>query len=633
MQYFLPRFQLARPLNSGELKKFFTSRHSATCYLKVKRGPMKTNLKALSALALLSLLPYGIAQTSSSGSKSTTKKKQTASEAAVQAQIDALRNEMQSQIQSLKQQLSEKDAQLQQAQQAAAAAQSAAQQAQQAAQQAQQANSTNTEAVTSLQGAVTDLKTNNASLAQTVQDAQKQTKALENPDVIHFKGVTLSPTGSYLAAETVWRSAATAGGIATPFSSLPIQAADAAHLSEFFATAQQSRIALLAEGKTPNFTLRGYYEADFLSSGNSSNSNQSNSYTLRQRQLWGQASTAKWTVSGGQMWSLATEYKPDSQLGPGKEQVPQTIDPNYNTGFTWERQYGFRASMNLPGKTTLAFSVENPEVLNLGGTVPTFLLVGGPGSTNLDPTANYSYNLAPDLIVKASADPSFGGHYEAYGIGRFFHWRTYTSLTAPVNAYNDSTVGGGVGGSARYSVFEKKVDFGIKGLWGDGISRYGDSTLADATATYAGTVKLLHGYSAMGTIEAHATPRLDLYLYYGTDGVFRNYSFVPAGGYLGLKAGTPYGYGNYFFNNAGCFTEPLPGGGDLPTTPSNCAANTRDVQEITFGYWYDFYKGPMGRLRQGFQYSYATRNVFSGIGATPQATDSMFWTSFRYYLP
>jgi hypothetical protein len=71
----------------------------------------------------------------------------------------------------------------------------------------------------------------------------------------------------------------------------------------------------------------------------------------------------------------------------------------------------------------------------------------------------------------------------------------------------------------------------------------------------------------------------------------------------------------------------------VPATPANCAANNRDVQEITFGYWYDFYKGPMGRLRQGFQYSYATRNVFSGIGATPQATDSMFWTSFRYYLP
>ncbi len=586
------------------------------------------NLKALAALALAMAIPYGNAQTATK--KKTTK---TSSDAAVQAQIDALRTDMQSQIQSLKQQLSEKDAQLQQAQQAAAAAQAAAQQAQQAAQAAQQANSTNTEAVTSLQGAVTDLKTNDAAIVQTVQDAQKQTKAqIEHPDAIYFKGVTLSPTGSYLAGETVWRSAATGAGLATPFGSLPLQAADAAHLTEFFASAQQSRIALLAEGKTPNFTLRGYYEADFLSAGSSSNSNQSNSYTLRQRQLWAQASTSKWMVTGGQMWSLATEYKPDSQLAPGKEQAPATIDPNYNTGFNWERQYAFRASINLPYKTTFALAVENPELLNLGGTVPSFLLTGGPGGNNLNSGANYTFNYAPDLILKASADPKFG-HFEAYGIGRFFHWRTYTSLTAPVNAYNDATVGGGIGGSGRISTFQKKLDFGLKGQWGDGVNRYGASTLADATANYAGTVKLLHGYSVMGTIEGHATPRLDLYFYYGTDGTFRNYSYTPAGGYLGEKAGTPYGYGNYSFNNTGCFTEPLPGGANSPSNPANCAANTRDVQEITFGYWYDFYKGPMGRLRQGFQYSYATRNVFSGIGATPQATDSMFWTSFRYYLP
>lgn len=596
---------------------------------------MKTNLKALVPLALVLALPYGNAQTATSAPKKThhTAKPATPS---VQSQIESLRSDMQSQqsqIQSLKQQLSDKDAQLQQAQQSAAAAQAAAQQAQQAAQQAQQANTTNTEAVTSLQGAVTDLKTNDTSILQTVQDAQKQTAAkLEHPDAIYFKGVTLSPSGSYLAAETVWRSAATGAGLATPFSGIPLQAAGAAHLSEFFATAQQSRIALLAEGKTPNFTMRGYYEADFLSAGSSSNSNQSNSYTLRQRQLWAQASTKKWMVTGGQMWSLATEYKPDSQLAPGKENAPQTIDPNYNTGFNWERQYGFRASMNFPYNTTFAVAVENPELLNLGGTVPTFLLTGGPGGNNLNSGANYTFNYAPDLIAKAAADPKFGGHYEIYGIARFFHWRTYTSLTAPVNAYNDATVGGGIGGSARYS-FQKKLDIGLKGQWGDGINRYGATTLPDATATWNGTVKLLHGYSAMGTIEGHATPRLDLYFYYGTDGTFRNYSYSPNYTYLGIKPNTPYGYGNYSFNNTGCMTETVPGGANLPTNPSSCAANTRDVQEITFGYWYDFYKGPMGRLRQGFQYSYATRNVFSGIGATPQATNSMWWTSFRYYLP
>ena len=62
-------------------------------------------------------------------------------------------------------------------------------------------------------------------------------------------------------------------------------------------------------------------------------------------------------------------------------------------------------------------------------------------------------------------------------------------------------------------------------------------------------------------------------------------------------------------------------------------ADTKDVQELTFGYWYNFYNGPAGRLRQGLQYSYAQRNIWSGVGVTPKGTDNMVFTSLRYYLP
>jgi hypothetical protein len=73
--------------------------------------------------------------------------------------------------------------------------------------------------------------------------------------------------------------------------------------------------------------------------------------------------------------------------------------------------------------------------------------------------------------------------------------------------------------------------------------------------------------------------------------------------------------------------------GYTPANPANCTADTKDVQEFTAGYWYDLYRGPAGRLRQGLQYAYFQRNIWSGIGTTPNATDNMFWTSFRYYLP
>jgi hypothetical protein len=357
------------------------------------------------------------------------------------------------------------------------------------------------------------------------------------------------------------------------------------------------------------------------------------------------------------MWSLVTETR--QGMTNRTEAVPQTVDPNYVPGFSWERQYAFRVVNEIiPNTLWLGAAAENPDALGLGGTVPANLLLGSYGTNAgayngggtytisgnvpaVGAAASYSFNLAPDIIAKVAAEPKFGGHYELYGLARFFQYRNYvgykststfnpttgvTSVTITyTSAYNDQTVGGGVGGSARYPFLDKKVEVGIKGLWGDGISRYGDSTLSDATANYVGRLKLLHGYSALGTIEAHATPRLDIYFNYGTDGVFRNYSNSPTGAH--------YGYGNYAFNNSGCDTQPAPVSAFAPNNPGTCAANNRDIQEITFGYWYDFYKGPMGRLRQGFQYGYTTRDVFSGVGPTPQGTDSMFWTSFRYYLP
>ena len=111
---------------------------------------------------------------------------------------------MQTQIQQLKQQLSDRDQQLQQAQQAAAAAQAAATQAQQQAAQQAATLTENTQAVSNLQGAVTDLKTNNISLATTIQEQQtKVEKQIDQSRCSPLQGRHALPTGSFLAAETV----------------------------------------------------------------------------------------------------------------------------------------------------------------------------------------------------------------------------------------------------------------------------------------------------------------------------------------------------------------------------------------------------------------------------------------------
>ena len=103
---------------------------------------------------------------------------------------------------------------------------------------------------------------------------------------------------------------------------------------------------MLAEGKLDNVKIGGYYETDFLSAGTTSNNNQSNSYTLRQRQFWGQAAfTNGFTVTGGQQWSLLTETT--NGMDNRTETLPMTIDAQYHVGFSWARQYGFRAYQEL----------------------------------------------------------------------------------------------------------------------------------------------------------------------------------------------------------------------------------------------------------------------------------------------
>jgi hypothetical protein len=590
----------------------------------------------------------------------------------VQEQIQSLRQDMEQQIQALQQQLTTSQTQLQQAQAAAAAAQAAAQQAQQqAAQQAQTLNDNST-AVSGLQSAVTDLKTSSSSLQAVVTDNQaKVQKQIEHPDVLNYKGITLSPNGSFVAAETVNRTRATGSDISTPFTSIPLENTDASKVSEFYGTARQSRLALMAEGKLPNETIRGYYEMDWLGVGTTSNNNESNSYVMRLRQIWAQAEMNNgFTFSAGQMWSLATQYKQGLTLR--QENNPPTIDPNYTAGFVWERQYGARVVKSFTPydkKVWLGFSVENPQTLAPSGSgLPTNYLIGSagtggglyngagaPSGPNAAPATsanltNYSWNLAPDLIAKVAFEPGFG-HYEVYGIGRFFRDRiypnsvttattvdgvtTYAVTGSTVGAYNDSTVGGGIGGSALLPVVPKLLTVSIAGLWGDGVGRYGNSQIGDITLNPLAQINPLHVVSALLSVDINPTPRLALYLDYGEDEDFRDYFYTNA---AKTKA---EGYGSPLAVQTGCFTEPAPGvtptAGFTPGAQGSCTANNRGVVEGTFGYWYDFYKGDKGRLRQGFQYSYIDKLTWSGApniyGRAPNGNDNLFETSFRYYLP
>jgi hypothetical protein len=572
---------------------------------------------------------------------------------AIAAQQHTLEQQQQ-EIQQLRQELHSKDQAVQQAQATATDAAGKADAVQAQSVQEQQT-------VVAIKSDVSDLKTGMASTVQTLQETQKT--ITQGPTEIHFKGVTLTP-GGFLAAETVRRSRALGSDINTPFNSLTMPGASQSTVSEFFGSGRQSRISLLAEGKLSIVKLSGYYEADFLSSGTTSNNNQSNSYTLRQRQAWGQAAFDNgFSFTGGQMWSLVTETK--HGMDNRTEATPLTIDPQYNVGFSWARQYGARLVKNFDNKIWFGVSLENAQATlsshnnaanfllgeagtggglynALLGACTTTLNSSGAPVTVCAPAAPYSFNPSPDLIAKVAFEPGFG-HYEVFGIYSRFRDRVFPcediasttvcdGVTGPsaLTAFNTSKNAGGIGANVRWSFFDKHLDFGLHGLTGQGLGRYGSGGLPDTAVHADGTLNLIRSYQGLATLEWHG-PKLDFYLNAGTEYAARAWD-------VDSVTGKAVGYGSPLFNNTGCYSETLPGsGGFLPGGLSSCTADTRDLTEGTAGFWYRFYNGPKGRVQFGVQGSYVNRATWAdeihAPGFEPHGIDGMVFTSFRYYLP
>ncbi len=547
-----------------------------------------------------------------------------------------------------------------------------------------------------------EFSTADAALAASGQ-AESKKGSDDGPSSIRFKGITLTP-GGYVAAESVYRTHAASADINTPFNSIPYPGNALSKVAESSFTGRQSRISLLAQSKIGATKLSGYYEADWLGTSVNSNNRQSNSYVLRQRVLFAQAALENgWSFTGGQIWSLATENK--KGIDTRGEAIPLTIDPQFNVGFTWARQYGFRVVKSFGDKFALAVSVEGPQA-TIGGrgfSLVTTTTVGtasvattgntfldapglGGGLFNFIDTSGYTINKTPDFIVKAAADPGFG-HYELFGIISTFRNRIYpcgvvgtnANDTAPpatlttiacsvdgsivpssIGAFNDTRTGGGLGASMRLPLFSKKLDVGLKLVAGDGVGRYGSAQLADLTFRPDGTEALIRTGHGLGSLEFHATPKFDIFAYFGAEYAWRvgyqgydsiavtktpaipassTSPAIPATVTTAFKLDQIGGYGSPFANDTGCSTEDPPSNQLTPSAGGTCAGDTRVIMEGTLGFWHRIYQGPKGGLKWGIQYSYFTRNGWSGNdngsapGVSPKAVDNVVLTSFRYFIP
>jgi hypothetical protein len=611
---------------------------------------MKRIMTVVLSMALVGSAIAAQAQSTATGTAKITHKKMAAAKAGptISEQLSEMKQAIDAQQQQIKQ-LSDvvqtRDQKIQQLEQRLDQSQAVVTQAQTKADTAVAQSTEEQQTVMALKSDVTDLKTGATNSALNLQETQKRIGELESPLAIHFKGITITP-GGFMAAESVYRNRALGADINTPLNSVNMPGAGQNAISEFFGSGRQSRISFLAEGKFNDTKLTGYVEADFLSAGITSNNNQSNSYTLRQRQTWGQAALSNgWTFTGGQMWSLVTETK--KGVDNRSEALPMTIDPQYTVGFSWARQYGFRVSKKVNDHFWLAASLENPQTTFAARNNFANFAFGGPGAGGglYNSTANYSFNSMPDVILKAAFEPGFG-HYEVFGILSRFRDRVYPCAEPPADpalcnggiastqgAYNSSKNGGGIGANARFTV-AKHVDFGLHALAGNGVGRYGTSGLPDATVNANGTLAPLRSYQGLATLEYHM-PRFDIYLNGGEEYIGRRWQVDPVSNQQ-VGYGAPYVSAIYpGFTTSGCYAETLPGSstGFGFGALGKCNADTQSVIEGTMGFWLRLYNGPKGRLQLGPQYSYLTRGAWRGSTGEPHGVENMFFTSFRYYLP
>jgi hypothetical protein len=681
-------------------------------------------MKKFAALTLSIFLTYGTAladtpkaaDTPADPANAAKAKKKTAAaaksaeatDAKFAAELEELRQTLQAQqeqLQLLKEELAKRDRQIDAAREAAVSANTRAIEANTKAAEAVNTSAEVKSEANSLNSTVSDLKVSNDSLRTSVETAAAQEKKAEEagPTSIHYKGITITP-GGFIEAATVTRTRAESADINSDFKGIPFPGSSLSKVAETNFSARQTRATVLFEGKIGAAKLSGYYEGDFLNAGVTSNNRQSNSYPFRQRQVWGQVALDNgFSFTGGQMWTLATENR--KGINNRQELLPMMVDPQYVVGFTWARQYAFRVVKDFGGKVALGLSVEGPQA-TLGGrgftaltsttalgavTTTQNFFINAPGDAagllNSFDATGYTVNKSPDIIAKAAFDPGFG-HYEILGIISVFRNRIFPCAVAGTNAgnipapavpvvvdcpvtgtpvrsaagaFNDTRAGGGLGASFLVPV-TKKLDFGVKAVAGDGIGRYGSAQLADETFRPDGTAALIRTAHALGRLEFHPNPKLDVYVYGGSEYAWR----AAYAGYttIGITA-TPAipatatspaipattnttisltgigGYGSPAANNSGCSTEGLPSNSFTPSAGGTCAGDIRIITEGTLGFWHKFYSGPHGGMRWGIQYSYITKSGWSGNGGlpagtpgvSPKAVDNMIWTSFRYYIP
>jgi hypothetical protein len=588
------------------------------------------------------------------------------------------------QLKELKQQMEQQQAATQQLQEQLKQTQQQLQQTQQQLSQAQAtANAANAKVATvetnttmqvqKVQSDLTDVRTALNTTDLEAKKAVKEVGELQHPNSIAYKGIRITP-GGFLEETEYFRTHATLSDQATPFNGIPLggfaggsatgntatQSAYNPYLTEFGMTARDTRITLRADADAGTTKLTGYYEMDFFGTSPTANLSQTTSFTPRIRQGWGRAKFANgWTITVGQMWSLITMNRKGVDSDNSNLWIPNIIEAQYSVGYDWARFAAVRIGKQIGKNLSFALELDNPAYLNTGATnttgtvaglaslgngllgnslvstcstVSTAGVVTGVICTN---TPTYSTNLAPDTIVKLAYDDPKLGHWEVKGISRFFRDRAVSTVsgTTVTPGWNNTALGGGIGGGTIIPVVPGKIDFLAQGMWGKGISRYEDSGQYDfvVKGTSDHNMIPLKSFSFLTGFETHPNKKTELDLLFGDEYYYRT---------TYLNGATIAGYGSPTANNGACGYESA-AVAVANGAPDACAGNNKNLYNVKLYGYYDIYKGPVGTLRFGAEVDYVERQVWSGngglpagsAGIAPKGNEKTVFTTMRYIFP
>ncbi|HVN42059.1 MAG TPA: hypothetical protein VMT50_04695 [Steroidobacteraceae bacterium] len=468
-----------------------------------------------------------------------------------------------------------------------------------------------------LQSKLASVEATQAQQAAEVKKAAAAAPAPAKPASDKYDGIQAGPLnikfGGFLAAEGFLRNRNETSDFASSWNKIPYPNSSQYYLNEFRMTARQSRLSMLVSGGTDGHQhAEGYYEMDFGGAAQTANSNESNSYNPRVRHVYGTYynDDIGLYILGGQTWSLATQEK--TGMKPRDEITPIGIEGQYVPGFNWTRNAQIRFVEKFNNMVSAGLSFESPAtIIAANGKTPAGVVVNNAGGSLYNSANNYTLDNTPDIIAKVAVDPGFG-HYELYGMERWFRDRVLTGSGTATTGQNHTTSGFSVGGSLLMPLMPKQLELQASFLIGDGVGRYGSAQMVDATYKSDGTLDAVKGKEFLVGLVGHPTKDLDLYAYWGREEMDKTVSaYYNASGAITGAAG----YGNPLSNLSGCYYET----GSCSLNAAGGVANNK-VEQFTGGLWWKFYRGPIGIFQVGLQGSYTKATAFEGLVANPPAT-------------